>query len=216
MPLPAEWSKTAGSSTDRYPRPHRSCWKSGARRRGLRDVLSMISPESGDTAPLTKRTESSSQVHLAPQSGYVSNFRSPNWTVIEPVGGHCFQSDPCELLAGVHGGHPVRTRLELAKGPRNFRLRRHAAANPRIVLPFATDPYLSRGGTVDAGVLPRRLHYLPNHVDDCRWLREMDVVVRAWHWRATCPTAKKLPSLAAASAAILVCRPMARPGKGPC
>jgi len=54
---------------------------------------------------------------LAPQSGYVSNFRRPNSSVIEPVDGHCFQSDPCELLAGVHGGHPVRTRLELAMGP---------------------------------------------------------------------------------------------------
>lgn len=49
--------------------------------------------------------------------------------MIEPVDGHCFQSDPCELLAGVHGGHPVRIRLELAKGPRNFRIRRHPAAN---------------------------------------------------------------------------------------
>ena len=66
---------------------------------------------------------------MAPQSGYISNFRSPNRTVIEPVDGHCFQSDPCELLAGVHGGHPVRTRLELAKGARNFRMRRHPAAN---------------------------------------------------------------------------------------
>src|SRR5712692_4929226 len=66
---------------------------------------------------------------LAPHTGHVSNFRSPNRTVIEPVDGPCFQSDPCELLAGVHGGHPVRTRLELAKGPRNFRMRRHPAAN---------------------------------------------------------------------------------------
>src|ERR1017187_654313 len=54
---------------------------------------------------------------LAPQSGHVSNFCCPNGTVIEPVDGHCFQSDPCELLAGVHGGHPVGTRPELAKGP---------------------------------------------------------------------------------------------------
>lgn len=74
---------------------------------------------------------------MAPQSGHVSNFCSPNRTVIEPVDGHCFQSDPCGLLAGVHGGHPVRTRLELAKGPRNFRMG-HPAANTRIALLFAT------------------------------------------------------------------------------
>jgi hypothetical protein len=42
----------------------------------------------------------------------------------------------------------------------------------------------------------------------------MNVVVRAWHWRATCPTAKKLPSLAGATAAILVRRPMAEARKG--
>jgi hypothetical protein len=41
----------------------------------------------------------------------------------------------------------------------------------------------------------------------------MDVVARAWHWRATCPKAKKLPSLAAATASILVRRPMAEAGK---
>jgi hypothetical protein len=35
--------------------------------------------------------------------------------MIEPGGGHRFQSDPREPLAGVHGGHPVWTRLELAK-----------------------------------------------------------------------------------------------------
>src|ERR1039458_10155594 len=40
-----------------------------------------------------------------------------------------FSDDPCELLAGVHGGHPVETRLELAKGPRNFRMRR----NPGVI-----------------------------------------------------------------------------------
>jgi hypothetical protein len=32
----------------------------------------------------------------------------------------------------------------------------------------------------------------------------MDVVVRAWHWGVTFATAKKLPSLAAGTAAILV------------
>jgi hypothetical protein len=34
----------------------------------------------------------------------------------------------------------------------------------------------------------------------------MDVVVHAWHWRATFATAKRLPSLAAGTAAILVRR----------
>ena len=34
----------------------------------------------------------------------------------------------------------------------------------------------------------------------------MDVVVRAWHWGVTFATAKKLPSLAAGTAAILVRR----------
>jgi len=34
----------------------------------------------------------------------------------------------------------------------------------------------------------------------------MDVVVRAWHWRVTFATAKKLPSLAAGTATILVRR----------
>ena len=41
-----------------------------------------------------------------------------------------------------------------------------------------------------------RLHYLRNRVDDCRLLREMDVVVGAWHWGVTFATAKKQPSLA--------------------
>ena len=41
----------------------------------------------------------------------------------------------------------------------------------------------------------------------------MDVVVRAWHWRATFATAKKLPSLAAGTAAILV-RRIAEAGTG--
>jgi hypothetical protein len=37
---------------------------------------------------------------------------------------HCFESDPCELLARVHDRHPVWTRLELAKGSQgNFRMR---------------------------------------------------------------------------------------------
>jgi len=37
-------------------------------------------------------------------------------------------------------------------------------------------------------------------------LRDLDVVVRAWHWGVTFATAKKLPSLAAGTAAILVRR----------
>jgi len=52
---------------------------------------------------------------LAPHIGHVSNFRRPVGPMIEPVNGHCFQSDPCEPLAGVHGGHPAWTRLELAR-----------------------------------------------------------------------------------------------------
>ena len=62
--------------------------------------------------------------------------------------------------------------------------------------------------------LPARLHYLRNRVDDCRLLREMDVVVRVWHWRVTFATAKKLPSLAAGTAAILV-RRIAEARNGP-
>jgi hypothetical protein len=61
---------------------------------------------------------------LAPHTGHVSNFRRPVGSLIEPADGDCFQSDTREPLAGVHGGHPVWTRLELAKGLRNFRMRR--------------------------------------------------------------------------------------------
>jgi hypothetical protein len=85
----------------------------------------------------------------------------------------------------------------------------------RISRHFATDRYLSRGGTVDARrSSPARLHYLRNRVDDCRLLREMGVVVRAWHSRVTFATAKKLPSLAAGTAAILV-RRIAEARNGP-
>jgi hypothetical protein len=60
---------------------------------------------------------------LPPQSGHVSNFCHPDGPVIEPMVAHCFESDPCELLARVHCGHPVWTRLELAKGAHgNFRV----------------------------------------------------------------------------------------------
>jgi hypothetical protein len=60
---------------------------------------------------------------VAPQSGRVSNFCGPIRPLIEPVDGHCFQSDPCELLARVHDRHPVWTPLELAKGAQgNFRV----------------------------------------------------------------------------------------------
>ena len=80
----------------------------------------------------------------------------------------------------------------------------YSARSERIGKHFATDRYLSRGGTVDAAVPPAaRLHYLRNRVDDCRLLREMDVVVRAWHWGVTFATAKKLPSLAAGTDAIV-------------
>lgn len=58
------------------------------------------------------------------------------------------------------------------------------------------------------------MHYLRNRVDDCRLLREMDVVVRAWHCRVTFATAKKMPSLAAGTAAILV-RRIAEARNGP-
>src|SRR5208283_1032084 len=52
----------------------------------------------------------------APQSGHVSNFRRPVSPLIEPMVAHCFESDPCELLARVRDSHPVWTRLEPAKG----------------------------------------------------------------------------------------------------
>ena len=43
--------------------------------------------------------------------------------MIEPIGAHCFESDPCDALARVHGRHPVWTRLELAEGAQdNFRI----------------------------------------------------------------------------------------------
>jgi hypothetical protein len=70
--------------------------------------------ETGRNAP--QRTVRSA--YLAPQSGHVSNLCHPVGPVIELVDGHCFQSDPRELLARVHGGHPVWTRLELAREPR--------------------------------------------------------------------------------------------------
>jgi hypothetical protein len=94
---------------------------------GLEPEIKRLYPRSLPDAPML-----SIAWILAPHTGYVSNFRSPNRTVIEPVYGHCFQSDPCELLAGVHGGRPVRTRLELAKGTRNFRMRRYPAAKREV------------------------------------------------------------------------------------
>jgi hypothetical protein len=42
----------------------------------------------------------------------------------------------------------------------------------------------------------------------------MDAAVRAWHWGVTFATAKKLPSLAAGTVAILVHR-IAEPKNGP-
>ena len=38
--------------------------------------------------------------------------------MIEPIGVHCFESDPFDALTRVHGRHPVWTRLELAEGAR--------------------------------------------------------------------------------------------------
>ena len=58
---------------------------------------------------------------LAPHTGHVSNFRHPVSPLIEPMVAHCFESDPCEVLARVHDRHPVWTRLELAKGTRDSR-----------------------------------------------------------------------------------------------
>ena len=70
---------------------------------------------------------------MAPQSGYLSNFCQPVGNVIEPMDAHRFQRDPCGPLTRVHGGHPVRTRLELAE--RIGVIFRHApltpAASPR-------------------------------------------------------------------------------------
>ena len=45
---------------------------------------------------------------------------------------YCFQNDSCELLACVHGGHPVWTLLELAKGATQT-----AAAKPSTCLLLA-------------------------------------------------------------------------------
>jgi hypothetical protein len=53
--------------------------------------------------------------NLAPQSGYVSNFCGSVDPRIEPADVHCFQIDSSVLPTHVHGGHPVWTRLELAK-----------------------------------------------------------------------------------------------------
>jgi hypothetical protein len=61
---------------------------------------------------------------------------------------------------------------------------------------------------------PDRLYYLRNRVDDCRLLREKDVVVRAWRWSVTFATAKKLPALVAGTAAILL-RRIAEARNGP-
>src|ERR1039458_9015599 len=64
--------------------------------------------------------------NVAPHSGHVSNFCRRFGAVIEPADVYCFPTDPCEPLADVHGGHPVWTRLELARGgPDSFRMRRN-------------------------------------------------------------------------------------------
>jgi hypothetical protein len=68
-------------------------------------------------------TEITEGKELAPQSGHISNFCGPVSPLIEPLVAHCFECDPCELLADVHDRHPVWTRLELAKGAQgNFRI----------------------------------------------------------------------------------------------
>ena len=51
--------------------------------------------------------------------------------MIEPIDVHCFESDPCDVMARVHGRPPVWTRLELAEGTLdNFRIRRRRSAIP--------------------------------------------------------------------------------------
>jgi phosphoserine phosphatase RsbU/P len=58
-------------------------------------------------------------------------FATPVSPLIEPLVAHCFECDPCELLARVHDRHPVGTPLELAKGAQgNFRMARYPAAIP--------------------------------------------------------------------------------------
>ena len=101
----------------------------------------------GATVPLlTVRSGEIVANSLAPHTGHVSNSCGLNRTVIEPVDGHCFQGDPCELLAGVHGGHPVRTRLELSNSPRDPVISGCVVIRPqtaRIAPPFATRRDLS-------------------------------------------------------------------------
>jgi hypothetical protein len=54
--------------------------------------------------------------------------------MIEPMVAHCFESDPCELLARVHGRHPVWIRLELANGAQdNFPVARDSAGTLQSV-----------------------------------------------------------------------------------
>src|ERR1035438_4445909 len=55
---------------------------------------------------------------LAPHTGHVSNLCGSNGTVIESWTSYCFQSDRCCPPTLVQTGHPVWTRLELAKGPK--------------------------------------------------------------------------------------------------
>ena len=60
-----------------------------------------------------------------------------------------------------------------------------------------------------------RLRYLRSRVDDCRLLREMDVVARLALQRHLRNFEKKLPPLAAGTAAILL-RRIAEARNGPC
>ncbi len=70
------------------------------------DIPALMEPSPEDSgclgAAIARNSVGTVRIALAPHTGHVSNFRGLNGT--------------CELLAGVHGGHPVWTRLELARG----------------------------------------------------------------------------------------------------
>src|SRR5580704_2626213 len=72
------------------------------------------------------------RVECPPHLGHVSNFCYPVGPMIEPRVARSFESDPCELLARVHGRRPVWTRLELANGAQdNFLLVRDSLGMAR-------------------------------------------------------------------------------------
>jgi hypothetical protein len=63
---------------------------------------------------------------MAPQSGHVSNFCGSVDPLIEPADVYCFERDSSAPPTPVQGGHPVWTRLELAKGAQgNLRMARN-------------------------------------------------------------------------------------------